>query len=383
MRRFVDRHRNGPEFQDETRLLAPILAGGRILYVVDGSDPYSRDYEAEMEILRWTGRPRMALINRIGPGDHSAEWRKALGQYFSLVREFDANRVGFEDRVRLLESFRELDEGARSMLDEAIAALRGEREGRRREAAREIAALVGFALTNRVELALGKDEGPDSRRAEAWGRLTDGLREREAAARAEVQRLYRRSRLVVKDGAWDAEALKGDLFAERTWQLLGLSHGQTALVGALLGGTVGGLVDVKTGGTSLGMGILLGALSGGGYMLSRSLKKLGSAETLAGQVLKGTRVVRFGPIDHVKLPWVLLDRAVLHHRIVSGRPHSVRGETGPVEGEKDAGVSRSLGVTEARRAEKLFSALRKSRGGVPELPGAELRAWVESLLQKA
>ena len=65
---FVDTYKNSREFQEETRLLAPILGGGRILYVVDGTVPYSSDYEAEMEILRWTGRPRMALVNRIGAG---------------------------------------------------------------------------------------------------------------------------------------------------------------------------------------------------------------------------------------------------------------------------------------------------------------------------
>ena len=41
----------------ERRLLAPILAGASVLYVVDGTHPYRPNYEAEMEILRWTGRP--------------------------------------------------------------------------------------------------------------------------------------------------------------------------------------------------------------------------------------------------------------------------------------------------------------------------------------
>src|SRR5262249_214319 len=72
------------------KLLAPILAGANVLYVVDGTRPFRRNYEAEMEILRWTGRPGMALINRIGEEDHAAEWRRALDQYFRIVRDFDA-----------------------------------------------------------------------------------------------------------------------------------------------------------------------------------------------------------------------------------------------------------------------------------------------------
>ena len=51
-----------------------------------------------MEILRWTGRPRMALINKIGGDDHVEEWRRALSQYFNVVRMFDAHRSGFAER---------------------------------------------------------------------------------------------------------------------------------------------------------------------------------------------------------------------------------------------------------------------------------------------
>ncbi len=58
---FVAAHRGDSRFHDECALLAPILAGAGILYVVDGAHPYSREYEAEMEVLRWSGQPRMAL----------------------------------------------------------------------------------------------------------------------------------------------------------------------------------------------------------------------------------------------------------------------------------------------------------------------------------
>src|ERR1700682_4497831 len=83
-------HEGTSEFVDERKLLAPILSGANILYVVDGTRPFRRNYEAEMEILRWTGRPGMALVNRIGEEDPSAEWRRALDQYFRIVRDFDA-----------------------------------------------------------------------------------------------------------------------------------------------------------------------------------------------------------------------------------------------------------------------------------------------------
>ena len=66
-------HANGsvPDFIDECELCAPLAAGAGIIYVVDGSCPYGADYEAEMEILRWSGRPSLALINPI-EGDEFA-----------------------------------------------------------------------------------------------------------------------------------------------------------------------------------------------------------------------------------------------------------------------------------------------------------------------
>ena len=82
---FVREHRDTGRFDDECELLAPILEGAGILYVVDGSVPYGPEYEAEMEILRWTGEPSMALINPIGGGDHIPAWRAALEQYFIVV----------------------------------------------------------------------------------------------------------------------------------------------------------------------------------------------------------------------------------------------------------------------------------------------------------
>jgi hypothetical protein len=110
VRRFVDEHQGDPRFTAECRLLTPILEGAGILYVVDGSRSFGEDYEAEMEILRWTGQPSLALINMIGDSDYSEEWKQALGQYFRIVRVFDAMTADFDRRVQLLLAFGEIRE---------------------------------------------------------------------------------------------------------------------------------------------------------------------------------------------------------------------------------------------------------------------------------
>ena len=131
-------HANDPRFHDECELLKPIVEGAGILYVVDGSRPYGRQYEAEMEVLRWTGRPRMALINLISAGDHVEEWRAALAQYFSIVRVFDAVRADFGKRIELLRCVRrDRRELGRAVESRGRRARRGsraaQRAGRRRD----------------------------------------------------------------------------------------------------------------------------------------------------------------------------------------------------------------------------------------------------------
>ncbi|HEY6100236.1 MAG TPA: DUF3482 domain-containing protein, partial [Anaeromyxobacter sp.] len=183
VRAFVEAHAASGDFAEERKLLAPILEGASILYVVDGTRPFRPNYEAEMEILRWTGRPGMALVNRIGEGDHAAEWHRALEQYFRVVRDFDAFAVTFEERLALLRAFRELRAGWRAPVDEAIAALVAQRRRRREDTATEIADLLADAIAHAEEITVD-DAGEVERARERLERsFHDAIREREARAR--------------------------------------------------------------------------------------------------------------------------------------------------------------------------------------------------------
>ena len=62
---FINDPSSKKDYPDEVELLTPIMAGAAIIYVVDGSHPYGPEYEAEMEILRWCGQPRLAIVNPI------------------------------------------------------------------------------------------------------------------------------------------------------------------------------------------------------------------------------------------------------------------------------------------------------------------------------
>jgi hypothetical protein len=321
---FVAEHGDDPRFHDEVALLGPIVDGAGILYVVDGSKPYGPEYEIEMQVLQWTGRPRMALINLIGVGDHVDAWRHALGQYFSIVRVFDAVRADYAKRLGLLQAFAELDETWREPIERAVAALKAERDRRRERSAAEIAACLADCLTRTERGPLGEAAaaGTEQRRqleTALHERLRDGVRRREREARDRVQALYRHEALAREEAA--AELLAGDIFTAEGWELFGLSRTQLLVSGAVSGALAGGGIDVLLGGASLLLGAGIGAVVGGAgaWFAGDELARV----KVLGQSLGG-RLLQVGPVRAPNFPWVLLGRAWVHHALVAERNHARR-----------------------------------------------------------
>jgi len=316
---FVAAHASDPRFHDECELLRPITEGAGILYVVDGSRPYGAEYEPEMEILRWTGRPRMALINLIAHGDHIEEWQRALDQYFSIVRVFDALHADVSKRLTLLRSFGELHPPWQAAIARAVSALEDDYRRRRERAARAITALIVDALTLQLSQRIAEDADPAPVIAGAQARLRQRLAEREQKVRREVEAIYRHADAVWADGA--PAVIDSELFSSESEQLFGLSRTQLVATGAMSGAVAGGAIDLALGGASLFAVTGLSALVGGVSALLGG-DRLGKAKVL-GQAL-GSREITVGPFRDTNLPWVLLGRALLHHEAIAERNHARR-----------------------------------------------------------
>lgn len=318
---FVETFSQDPRFADECQLLRPILAGCGILYVVDGTKPYGPEYEVEMEILRWTGQPRMALINMIGEGDYVAQWRDALGQYFSIVRQFDAMYADFDTRIELLNAFAELDEAGKPALQSAVSLLRSERERRLRQSGAAIAQCLAYGLTATQSVRLGELQSAKEPQAKLEARLKETLVRRELRTREQVEDLYRHFNLDRDAGGTAVVMMEQDLFATESWQVFGLSRQQLLVTGALSGAVAGSGIDLVLGGASLMLGAGIGAAIGGASAW------FGAGELAKVQVLGqrlGGRVLEVGPVQDVNFPWVVLGRAWLHHRLIAERNHARR-----------------------------------------------------------
>jgi hypothetical protein len=369
VREFVTAHEADPRFHDECELLRPIVAGAGILYVVDGSRPYGHQYEAEMEVLRWTGRPRMALINLISAGDHVEEWRAALTQYFSIVRVFNAVHADFGKRIELLRAFGAIEESWAGQLNRAADALVADRERRKRRAAGEIADLLIAALSATVTVPL-RDEHADERAlAGAREQLRDEVRRRERAERRAVQEIYRHAGLAVHEST--AAYLIEDVFTERSFNVFGLSGTQLALTGAASGALVGGVVDAALGGASLLLGAGIGAVLGAFGTLA-GVGELAKVKVL-GQPLGGHEL-RVGPITDPNLPWVLLGRALLHVTLLAERNHARREEF-VVDAQAGEHLADTIDATRRRRLDVAFRRLRSER----VLDAGERQALVEEI----
>ncbi len=361
--RFVREFGDSDRFQDEVELLRPLVEGGAgILYVVDGSRPYRPVHEAEMEILRWTGRPGMALVNRIGDALHLQDWQPVLLQFFNAVRSFDAHQASFAERMEVLRGFAAVRDEWRPAIEAAVASLSDARAHTDRAAAARIAEQIGAMLAHveRRRLHAGEDPARDPSFDEA---LRDGyrqcLRDLEAEARGAVEALYGHSKLERNSAAF--ELLDQDLFSETSWKLFGLARRQLLVHGAGWGAALGGGLDLMVGGLSFGTGALLGALGGaaGAWWGSDRLGRVWDHSNRAFRALFPGETGRFrcfGPVTQPAFAWILLDRALSHWHAVRDRAHASKAVLQTESGIK-AGVVSHLGPNQRRELERRLKEL--------------------------
>ncbi|HLU40209.1 MAG TPA: DUF3482 domain-containing protein [Planctomycetota bacterium] len=340
---FVRAHAHDETFVDEVRLLAPIVEGASHIYVVDASAHFEPSSEAEMEILRWTGQPGMAVLNRTRDRDYSAEWRPVLAQFFHVVREFNAHRATFADRLELLHAFRAVRQEWHAAMDRAIATMQRAQEQRITQAAAAIAEHIAGALTHveRRELRAGDDR--DAVRRELEAAFADALRERERRARAEVERIF--GHRGVERQEEHLPLLDADLLSDESFRAFGLTRTQLAKQGMLWGGAAGLALDLMVGGFSGFAGMAIGAGVGAvaGFVGTTQLTRLWGESSKLSQVLfpgVAGRFLALGPVTNPGFAWVLLDRALVHCRLVRDRSHA-RKDALDLRGEK-AGIAATL-----------------------------------------
>ena len=359
VRRFVEEHGDDPHYASECEMLRPILQGAGIIYVVDGSLPYGADYEPEMEILRWTGNPSLALINPIQGEAFVEDWRNGLSQYFRTVRVFDAHHAEFRKQLDLLELFGHLDENWREPLDRAVTALLLERDEQHRAAAGMIADLVITGLTHSESQAIVEGIPQEPVKNLLLARYKSSLVKEEERCRRRVEEVFHYTRIQRAEQGLPVD--EADLFNVENWYLWGLSRGSLLAVaaasGAVVGGGAGMMVDAATGGLLGGLGTVI---SGAGGALLSGVGAWRYSDDIAEVKVKGiptggSRLI-VGPCPNLNFPFVMLGRALQHHRMVARRTHAHREPL-----ELDSALLDHVTEGDRKKLGKLFAYIRKGR----------------------
>ena len=378
---FIREHESDPFFLDECELFRPVSEGAGIIYVVDGSRPVRDDDLAEIEILRLTGRPRMAVINsKTDQKDYSADWKHEFSKSFNAIRIFNSNTAGFSERIAMLESLKPIDQEWEKSLARVIDAFVADWHRRCQAAAARICTFIekslGFYLSEPMP------EGADEKSIHA--RLSKAyeseIKKMEQQTFQNIRSMFHHHLYDHRLPAWSV--LSHDLFSEQTWELLGLSTRQLAGVGALAGGGLGAVLDTAAAGISFGVFTAIGSALGAGSAVWGGKKITGRKR--AGFRLGGNRFT-VGPNRNVQFLFILLDRALIYTCHMVTRPHGRRDPDSIEQGSNEAGkqgVTTGFSSREKKICAGFFKAVRKDLLSRDKAARKDFEALVETAITR-
>ncbi len=317
---FINEHKEDERFNDEIELLEPIMAGAGIIYVVDGSKPYGEEYEAEMEILRWTGQPSMALINHIDETDYSEEWKRALGHYFKMVRTFNPMQANFSQHLLLLESIAQLKEEWIAPVGQSIILFKRFHEQMLEQSAGTVTQLVHSSLSHIEQLSLTHEDATAEEREKIEASYQMQLRAYEQESQKKIEKIWNHDHFQKVQESLLFEEM--DLFSKESASIFGLTRKELLITGATGGAVTGAGIDLLFGGSTLLLGSAIGALVGGSGAFF-GFNELSDVKVL-GQSL-GKKYLEMGPMKNINFPYILLNRALYHASEVASRSHALRG----------------------------------------------------------
>lgn len=333
---FRSSHSGDPDFADDCELLLPVTRGAGIIYVVDGSRPLRNVDRAEMEILRLTGRPRMAIINcKQEDTDYLGEWKNEFRKHFNAVRVFNSHQATYAERIDLLKSLEAIDQDWQPVLETVIYAFKEDWTRRNRTSSTVITDLAEKCLAYTLTRPLKENVAESVVQEQVRAEYIKTLVEMERDAQRRVRRLFKHN--IFQYDLPPQSILHDDLFGEKTWEMLGLSKGQLIVAAAMSGAAIGGALDLMLGATSLGLFMAVGGASGAGYAAFGGVESLARTRVMGKKL--GGQHLRIGPNRNIQFLYILLDRQLIYYSQIINWAH----------GRRDAPTS---GVSSRERAGK-------------------------------
>ena len=383
IRQFREYARSIPELRDDCELLQPVERGAGIIYVVDGSRPVRNVDRDEMEILRLSGNPRMAVINcKDQREEYLQDWKEEFRKAFNANRVFSAHRATYAERILLLEALQSIDQDWHEVLGQVISAFNRDWAARNAATIDLIITMLNDCLTYRRLVDAGPEELERQDSERFLKAYTQAIAEKEEATHQKIRSLYKHN--IFKYQLPARSLLREELFNERTWQILGLSKKQLAIIGGLGGAAIGAGLDIAHAGLSMGLwatvGGAIGALGAilGGETVSANATFMGLK--LGGQQLQ------IGPSKSIDLLFILLNRSLLFYFHTINWAHG-RRDYAKASGSEDRspdqlGFTRDWSSTRIKVCHEYFRSLQQENDSARHKSESDLRKILETVLME-
>ena len=311
------------------------MAGAGIIYVVDGSCPYGADYEAEMEILRWSGRPSLAVINPAEGEEFVEEWTAGLASssHGSPVQRPPGRGDQATGTIGAVRASRPT--GARRWSERWRFGMTG---SCRRRASSYITDLIVGGHQLQAEQSVPKGIAAGTGAKLLFERYKAHLVKRERQCRQRVEELYYHSNLVGQRrpvaGRIGPVQYRGYLWGWVKMHWWRPQHPSAPWWAGVPGGAGRGQRRFAPGGLGTFVAGAGGASSVGLGSPRRYADKIGQMKV---KVFPPAAVcLSYGPSKNINFPFVLLGRALLHQR-ADPQPHPCRAQR-PGSGPAATGV---------------------------------------------
>ncbi|MFO7862252.1 MAG: GTPase/DUF3482 domain-containing protein [Desulfosalsimonas sp.] len=379
---FIRAHEKNTEFAHECRLLTPLAAGAGVIFVVDGTRPVRTADRLEMDILRLTGAPRMAVINTKDRehGDYIEDWKTAARMHFNVIRIFDAQRASFAERMDLLKSLKAIDPDWDEALQRVIDAFETDWHVRLEQTAAIITDLLASVLQYRAKKTIHDASGTEAVEKQLAAQYRQQVANMEKKAHHQIKKRFKHN--IFSYDLPDHSLAGQDLFSEKTIKALGLTRSQMAWAGAGIGAGIGAKADLALAGLGFGVFTALGGALGAGSAAWGS-RKISRAK-IKGQALGGLRI-QAGPVKNDQLLFVIIDRMLIYFWHVINWAHS-RRDRPEASSDLDAGVSEFLSARWNQQqktiSRRFFKEVRQKGPAGDQQAYREFSAMIRDLLKR-
>ncbi len=357
LEQFYRDFKEDDDLQQDCELLRPLLRGAGIIYVADGSRPIRNVDLAEMEILRLSGKPRMAILNcKEDEREHLERWKTEFRKHFNSSRIFNAHRATYRERIRLLEALKSIEQDWQELLDYVVSAFKNDWQSRNSITADIICDMISSCQRYTLQRTVGESAQLDAVKEELFQRYSDDIIQMEQRHHKLIKKLFKHN--IFNYQLPPQSILHKDLFAGETWEFLGLKKSQLAVAGGAGGAALAAGLDIAAGGTSLGLFTSIGGALGALGVLYGS-RNIASKIKVLG-IDTGRIRLDIGPSLNPQFPYILLDRALLYYGHIINWAHGRRDYGNATVASATTGLIRELPRAHLRKIENYFRALQRN-----------------------